>query len=101
MTICKYCGKALKWIKDPPNDKWVPLEADCDLEYEGPENVNMDEVIQWRHKCAAVLTCYKGCGTQIYFDPNNKSPSGKMIPIEVATHENHDCSRRSEQMEEF
>jgi hypothetical protein len=33
----------------------------------------MDVVLQWKHKCTAVLTCNKGCGTQIYFDPNNKS----------------------------
>ena len=51
----------------------------------------MDEVLQWKHKCAAVLTCNKGCGTQIYFDPTNKSSSGKMIPMEIATHENHTC----------
>jgi hypothetical protein len=49
----------------------------------------MNEVLQWKHKCTAVLTCNKGCGTQIYFDANNKSSSGKMIPMEVATHENH------------
>jgi WD40 repeat protein len=36
----------------------------------------MDEVLQWKHKCTAVLTCRQGCGTQIYFDPNNKSSSG-------------------------
>jgi hypothetical protein len=42
----------------------------------------MDDVLQWKHKCTAVLTCNKGCGTQIYFDPNNKSASGKMIPME-------------------
>jgi hypothetical protein len=101
MALCKNCGKALKWFKDPVNEKWIPLEADCDLEYNSPEEIKMEEVLQWKHKCAVALTCNKGCGTQIYFDPNNKSPSGKMIPMEVATHENHDCSRRSKQMEEF
>jgi len=38
------------------------------------------------HSCS--LICNKGCGTQIYFDPNNKSSSGKMIPMEIATHKN-------------
>ena len=60
MTLCKNCGKALKWFKDPVNSKWIPLEAECDLEYERPEGVVMDEVLQWKHKCAAVLTCNKG-----------------------------------------
>ncbi len=57
MTICKNCGKPLKWFKDLVNEKWIPLEADCNLEY---EQVNIEEVNQWKHKCAAVLTCNKG-----------------------------------------
>src|SRR5215469_15978345 len=61
MTLCKNCGKGIKWFKDPVNDKWIPLEADCNLEYESPEEVDMDEVLQWKHKCIAVLTCNKGC----------------------------------------
>jgi hypothetical protein len=66
MTMCKNCGKGIKWFKDPVNDKWIPLEADYNLEYESPEEVDMDEVLQWKHKCTAVLTCNKGCGTQIW-----------------------------------
>ena len=46
MTICKNCGKPLKWFKDPVNEKWIPLEADCNLEYESPEEVNTEEVLQ-------------------------------------------------------
>jgi hypothetical protein len=99
MTMCKNCGKAIKWFKDPVNDKWMPLESDCELEYDNPEDVNMDEVVQWRHKCAAVLRCNKGCGREVYFDPNNRSRSGKLIPMEVATHENHTCVGK--QQEEF
>jgi hypothetical protein len=74
MTLCK----SIKWFKDPDNDKWIPLETNCNLEYESPEEVDMDEVLEWKHKCTAILTCNKGCGTQIYFDPNNKSSSGKI-----------------------
>jgi len=69
MTLCKNCGKGIKWFKDPVNDKWIPLEADCNLEYKSPEEIEMDVVLQWKHKCTAILTCNKGCGTQIYFDP--------------------------------
>ncbi len=88
-----------RFKEDPVNDKWIPLEADCNLEYESPEDVDMNEVLQWKHKCTAILKCNKGCGTQIYFDPNNKSYSGKMIPMEVATHENHTCRGRQEEMD--
>jgi hypothetical protein len=47
MTICKNCGKEIKWFKDPVNDKWMPLESDCDLEYDNAEDVNMDEARGW------------------------------------------------------
>jgi hypothetical protein len=39
MTICKNCGKAIKWFRDTEKDKWIPLESNCDLEYEKPEDV--------------------------------------------------------------
>ena len=61
-----HCGSGIKWFKDPVDNKWIPLEADCNLEYVTPEEVDMDEVIQWRHKCAAVLTCNKGCGRDLF-----------------------------------
>jgi hypothetical protein len=54
--------------------KWIPLEADCNLEYENAEDVDMDEVLQWKHM-------HSYSSTQIYFDPNNKSSSGKMMPM--------------------
>jgi hypothetical protein len=44
VTLCKNSGKAIKWFKDPVNDKWIPLEADCNLEYESPEDMDMDKV---------------------------------------------------------
>ena len=96
MTICKNCGKTIKWFKDPVNDKWMPLESDCDLEYDNQEDVNMDEVAEWRHKCAEpVLRCNKGCVPEVYFDPNNKSRSGKLNTDGGSTHENHTCSDKA------
>ena len=79
ITICKNCGKAINRFRDTEKDKWIPLESNYDREYEKPEDVDMDEVAQWRHKCnkTGVLKCNKGCGAEIYFDPNNKYPSGK------------------------
>jgi hypothetical protein len=75
MTICKNCGKAIKWFRDTEKDKWIPLESNCDLEYEKPEDVDMDEVAQWRHKCnkTGVLKCNKGCQTFIL---QNKRAAG-------------------------
>ena len=96
LRLCKKCGNAIKWIKDPINDKWIQLEYDCDLEYDSLEDVDMNEVALWRHKCVSVLKCKKGCDICIYFDHKQKSVSGKLIPTEVATHENHTCSVRQD-----
>jgi len=35
--------------------------------------------------------CNKGCGHEIYFDPNNKSQSGKWIPLDKDTGLPHQC----------
>lgn len=33
----------------PASDKSVPLQVDCYLEDESPEELEMDEVLQWKH----------------------------------------------------
>jgi hypothetical protein len=35
--------------------------------------------------------CNKGCGGEIYFDANNKSQSGKFIPLGKDTGLPHQC----------
>ncbi|MFL6396974.1 MAG: hypothetical protein ACJ706_07440 [Nitrososphaeraceae archaeon] len=35
--------------------------------------------------------CNKGCGREIYFDANNKSQSGKFIPLDKETGLPHQC----------
>jgi hypothetical protein len=35
--------------------------------------------------------CNKGCGQEIYFDANNKSQSGKFIPLDKETGLPHQC----------
>lgn len=41
-----------------------------------------------------MVLCRNGCGQDLTFDPENRSPSGKMIPINSATGENHQCPNR-------
>ena len=36
-------------------------------------------------------TCNRGCGQEIYFDANNKSQSGKFIPLDKDTGLPHQC----------
>ena len=35
--------------------------------------------------------CQFGCGTELIWDKNRKSDSGKMIPLEQSTNEPHNC----------
>lgn len=35
--------------------------------------------------------CNKGCGADIYFDDDKKSPRGISIPLDVDTDEPHQC----------
>lgn len=39
--------------------------------------------------------CRNGCGTEIYFDNNRKSESGKAIPLEKETGNPHNCPNSS------
>ena len=38
--------------------------------------------------------CNKGCGQEIYFDANNKSQSGKFIPLDKQTGLPHQCQQQ-------
>jgi len=37
--------------------------------------------------------CQYGCGKELIWDKNRRSDSGKMIPIEKATNEPHNCPK--------
>ena len=37
------------------------------------------------------MICRNGCGAEITWDPKQKSASGKSIPIDVITHNPHQC----------
>jgi hypothetical protein len=37
------------------------------------------------------IACNNNCGVMITFDPNVKSTSGKMIPLELETGKQHNC----------
>ena len=40
-----------------------------------------------------MTVCQYGCGTELKWDKQRKSESGKMIPIEVSTNEPHNCPK--------
>ena len=51
----------------------------------------MREVQQSYQQQRRYHQCNKGCGQEIYFDANNKSQSGKWIPLDKDTGLPHQC----------
>jgi hypothetical protein len=49
------------------------------------------EELTERQKQRRYYQCNKGCGQEIYFDENNKSQSGKYIPLDKDTGLPHQC----------
>ena len=45
--------------------------------------------------------CRNGCGKELTWDKTRKSDSGKMIPIEKATNEPHQCPKSTYNMAEM
>lgn len=41
------------------------------------------------------MPCNRDCGTDIYFDDDKLSKTGKKIPLDVDTDEPHDCPNSS------
>jgi hypothetical protein len=54
-------------------------------EQEQPKKLNKQFSEQQEKQQRRYYHCNKGCGQEIYFDANNKSQSGKWIPIDKET----------------
>jgi hypothetical protein len=92
---CRLCGQPItfdnKHISQRTGKK-IPLDPgtdephDCPVRRDQPQQQLLQEPQQRRY-----LQCNKGCGNEIYFDTNNKSQSGKYIPLDKETGEPHQC----------
>lgn len=92
MSKCKRCQVEISWYRS--GDRWLPLNPESAPQSEMLNIMDVDEVRNlYGHRCSNPNTvqCRNGCGSAIYFDRDNVSSSGKMIPMEVETHENHSC----------
>jgi hypothetical protein len=49
--------------------------------------------MQQQHQERRYYQCRKGCGQEIYFDADNKSQSGKFIPLDKDTGLPHQCQQ--------
>jgi hypothetical protein len=79
---CKFCSSRINWNKN----------ARLALGIKGPLNIDGSP-----HNCRGnaqkELFCKYGCGTRITFDDNEKSDSGKMIPLDFDTKAHHRCDK--------
>jgi hypothetical protein len=101
---CRLCGNPIKF-----DDKWVsertckkiPLDPgtneshDCPvrrdhLKQQGQQSERPQQ-LQQQSQQRRYLQCNRGCGQEIYFDANNKSQSGKFIPLDKDTGLPHQC----------
>jgi hypothetical protein len=98
---CRLCSQPItfdnKHISQRTGKK-IPLDPgtnephDCPvrrdhLKQQGQQSEQQPQIQQQRR----YLKCNKGCGQEIYFDANNKSQSGKFIPLDKDTGLPHQC----------
>ena len=93
---CRQCGQPITFANkhiSQRTGKKIPLDIatnephDCQVRGDQQrQQVQQSQTQQRRY-----LQCNKGCGSEIYFDANNKSQSGKWIPLSKDTGQPHQC----------
>jgi hypothetical protein len=100
---CRLCGKPIKFDDKHVSQrtgKKTPLDIDIEEPHDCPvwkgsrqqyQPQPQQSQQQQQQKERRYYQCRKGCGQEIYFDANNKSQSGKWIPIDKDTGQPHQC----------
>jgi hypothetical protein len=71
--------------------KKIPLDPDTNEPHDCPVLRDQPQQQQGQQTQMRYHQCNKGCGNEIYFDANNKSQSGKFIPLDKQTGLPHQC----------
>jgi len=94
--VCRQCGQPITFDKkhiSQRTGKKIPLDIDtnephdCPIRRDQPQQQGQQSYQQQRR----YHQCNKGCGNEIYFDTNNKTQSGKFIPLDKDTGLPHQC----------
>jgi hypothetical protein len=94
---CNLCGEPIKFDDKHVSQrtgKKIPLDIetnephDCPVRRDQPQQQQSQQQLQQQRR---YLQCNKGCGQEIYFDANNKTESGKWIPLSKDTGLPHQC----------
>jgi hypothetical protein len=108
---CRLCGHQIKFDDrriSHRSGKMIPIDADTNEPHNCPVWKGSQQYQQQQQPQQAqqqqqgiqqqgqqgqrrYLQCNKGCGSEIYFDVNNKTQSGKWIPLDRTTGEPHQC----------
>jgi hypothetical protein len=84
---CRQCGQPItfdsKHISQRTGKK-IPLEVETNEPHDCPARREQQQaqLPPQSQQQRRYLQCNKGCGQEIYFDANNKSQSGKWIPLD-------------------
>ena len=95
---CRQCGKPItfdnKHISQRTGKK-IPLDVDTGEPHDCPARREQQQAqLPPQSQSSQQIRyhqCIKGCGNEIYFDANNKSQSGKYIPLDKETGQPHQC----------
>jgi hypothetical protein len=88
--LCRICGERIKFDDkhiSQRTGKRIPLDVDTEEPHDCPARREQQQQPEQRR----YHQCIKGCGQEIYFDANNKSQSGKFIPLDKDTGLPHQC----------
>ena len=93
----KRCPKCFSEYSDDGITVWrktgMWICSKCDPEKLSRENPNITKKSLNPFYKKNFDVCNKGCGTEIYFDPDHKSENGKWIPLDRHTRSPHNCSK--------
>jgi hypothetical protein len=93
---CRQCGQPItfdnKHISQKTGKK-IPLDVETNEPHDCParRDQQQGQPQQPQQTQKQYYQCRKGCGQEIYFDANNKSQSGKWIPLDKDTGLPHQC----------
>jgi hypothetical protein len=99
---CRLCQQPIKFDDkhiSQRTGKKIPLDIatnephDCPVRRDQPQQGQQQgqQSQQPQTQQRRYFECRKGCGQEIYFDANNKSQSGKWIPLDKDTGQPHQC----------
>jgi hypothetical protein len=93
---CKQCNQSITFDDKHISlrtGKKIPLDVNTGQRHDCPgKPVQQSQPLQQQQqKGRRYLPCSKRCGSEIYFDENSKTSTGKWIPLSKATGEPHQC----------